>query len=300
MKKDFIVIDWGSSNIRAFLYINGQQADIKKSSEGVTVVRGKDCEQAFDRLTKEWFDKYGPLPVTMCGMVGSVNGWVDAQYLPCPVELSNIAYNLTNVEHSKGYDIKIIPGICVKNKDNYNVIRGEETQLAGAANQFKSNVYLMPGTHCKWVRAEDLKVINFRTAMTGELHSILMKYSLIGLGSKEQETSVDTFKQGLYRGYFENNLVPRLFEIRASNILGSISPSCISEYLSGLLIGAEIASMQKIFEISKDDGPITIIGNEFFKDRYAIGLDLADLSYNFIEGDKAILKGIIPIAQNRI
>lgn len=299
MVNNFVVIDWGSSNIRAFLYIDGKQVDVKKSHEGVTTVRGKDCEGAFDRLTKEWFDKYGPLPVTMAGMVGSINGWTDAQYLDCPVDLSQISSNLTTVNHSKGYDIKIIPGICVRDPNNYNVIRGEETQLAGAMNKFSSKVYLMPGTHCKWVRAEGKSVQSFRTAMTGELHAILMQYSLVGLGAGEQEQDLETFKQGLDRGYNENNIVPRLFEIRGANILGAIKPCHVGEFLSGMLIGAEIASMKKIFEISKDDGAITIIANPFFNERYGIGLDMAGFAHECIDGDTAILAGIVPIAQNR-
>ena len=72
--KNYIAIDWGSTNIRAFLYIDGKIVDEKKSHEGVTTVRGKDCEGAFDRLTSQWMEKYGPLPVIMSGMVDVPQG----------------------------------------------------------------------------------------------------------------------------------------------------------------------------------------------------------------------------------
>lgn len=298
--KNFIVIDWGSTNIRAFLYIDGKQVAEKKSHEGVTTVRGKDCEGAFDRLTAEWMQQYGALPVVMSGMVGSINGWADAQYLDCPVQLSELPDHLTEVKHSKGYKIRIVPGICVKDPDNYNVIRGEEVQLAGALKKNPSRVYLMPGTHCKWVLCDGMKVESFRTAMTGELHALMLKYSLIGLGAGEQEESEPDYMKGLERGYQENNIIPRLFEIRGANILGGIKPSHVGEFLSGMLIGAEIASMQKIFKFSKADGAIGLIASPFLNARYEKGLKLADLDSFCVNGDEAFLGGILPIAESQI
>ena len=296
--KNFIVADWGSTNIRAFLYLDGKQVEIKKSHEGVTTVRGKDCEGAFDRLTAEWFQKYGPMPTIMAGMVGSINGWTDAAYLDCPVDLGELSSQLTEVHHSKGYKIRIVPGICVRDKDNWNVIRGEETQLAGAFKLSPSKVYIMPGTHCKWVLADGSRVNSFRTAMTGEMHSIMMKYSLVGLGAGEQEDSEPDFMAGLERGYTENNIVPRLFEIRGANILGGIKPCHVGEFLSGLLIGAEVASMQKIFKFTKEDSPLTVIANDFFYARYEKALKLAGLEAKQLDADTCFLEGIIPLAQS--
>ena len=67
--------------------------------------------------------------------------------------------------------------------------------------------------------------------------------------------------KGLERGYKENNVLPRLFEVRGARILGGLQASHSRDYLSGLLIGGEIASMQRIFKFSKDDGEIVIIGS---------------------------------------
>lgn len=295
--KNYILIDWGSTNIRAFLYLDGKQTEVNRSNEGVTTVRGALCEGAFDRLTEKWFEKYGPMPVVMAGMVGSINGWCDAPYLDCPVDLGNLGSSLTKVKHSKGYDISIVPGICVKDPDNYNVIRGEETQLAGAFKLSPSKVYIMPGTHCKWVLAEDGKVKSFRTAMTGEIHSVLMKHSLIGLGAGDQESCVDEFKRGLECGYRQNSIIPRLFEIRGANILGGIKPCHVGEYLSGLLIGAEIASMQQIFKFTKDDSPVTIIAGDFFFERYKMALALAGLDALQLDADTCFINGIESIVK---
>ena len=295
MASNYIVFDWGSTNVRAFLYIDKKMVDTKKSSDGVTTVRGVLCQKIFDKLTDEWFKKYGKMPVVMAGMVGSINGWCDAPYLDCPVNLNEISKSLTPVKNTNNYDVSIIPGICVKDSDNYNVIRGEETQLAGAMRLSPAKVYIMPGTHCKWVLADGFVVKSFRTAMTGEIHSVLMKHSLLGLGAVDQEANDDVFMQGLQRGYSENNIIPRLFEIRGANILGALKPCHVSEYLSGLLIGAEVASMQQIFKFKKDDGAITIIANDFFFDRYKKALSQASLDCVQLDADTCFLNGIVPI-----
>ena len=214
------------------------------------------------------------------------------------VDLGELSSQLTEVHHSKGYKIRIVPGICVRDKDNWNVIRGEETQLAGAFKLSPSKVYIMPGTHCKWVLADGSRVNSFRTAMTGEMHSIMMKYSLVGLGAGEQEDSEPDFMAGLERGYTENNIVPRLFEIRGANILGGIKPCHVGEFLSGLLIGAEVASMQKIFKFTKEDSPLTVIANDFFYARYEKALKLAGLEAKQLDADTCFLEGIIPLAQS--
>jgi 2-dehydro-3-deoxygalactonokinase len=53
-------------------------------------------------------------------------------------------------------------------------MRGEETQLLGARALSPSSVYVMPGTHCKWVQADRQQINDFRTVMTGELHHLLL------------------------------------------------------------------------------------------------------------------------------
>lgn len=295
-ENNYIVIDWGSTNIRAFLCLEGKVKEVKKSPQGVTTVRGAACEGVFDSLCQPWFDKYGPLKTVMAGMVGSVNGWIDAPYLNCPVDLSELATKLTPVPHSRGLNVNIIPGLCVQDPHNYNVIRGEETQLAGACASTPCHICIMPGTHCKWVLLDSSRVESFRTAMTGELHHLLMQYSLIGLGTPEQESSAIAFEQGLHKGFEENNLAAHLFEVRAANILHGIKPSQVSEFLSGLLIGAEIASMQKIFKFTPQDGAAAIIANPFLTQRYQQGLALAGIESVALDGDKCFLNGIMPIA----
>lgn len=202
--QNFIVADWGSTNIRLFLYINDQLQQILKSDQGITKVQGRECEQLFKQLCEPWFKEYGSLPTVLAGMVGSVNGWQQAQYLPCPVDLSELKQHLVKVavqaQSELTAPIYIVPGLCIKDADNFNVIRGEETQLVGALQMNPQQYYLMPGTHCKWVKLNGSRVEDFRTVMTGELHHLLLTQSLIGMGAGAQETDPESFNLGLEQG----------------------------------------------------------------------------------------------------
>lgn len=238
MTARYIAIDWGSTNLRAWLYQGDHCLDSRQSEAGVTRLNGKSPAAVLAEVTTDWREEN--TPVVMAGMVGSNVGWKVAPYLSIPARFSSIGEQLTSV----GDNIWIIPGLCVSHDDNHNVMRGEETQLIGARTLAPSSLYVMPGTHCKWVQADSQQINDFRTVMTGELHHLLLNHSLIGAGLPPQENAVDAFAAGLERGLNAPAVLPQLFEVRASHVLGTLPREQVSEFLSGLLIGAEVASMR--------------------------------------------------------
>lgn len=182
MTARYIAIDWGSTNLRAWLYQGDHCLDSRQSEAGVTRLNGKSPAAVLAEVTTDWREEN--TPVVMAGMVGSNVGWKVAPYLSIPARFSSIGEQLTSV----GDNIWIIPGLCVSHDDNHNVMRGEETQLIGARTLAPSSLYVMPGTHCKWVQADSQQINDFRTVMTGELHHLLLNHSLIGAGLPPQET----------------------------------------------------------------------------------------------------------------
>lgn len=287
MTARYIAIDWGSTNLRAWLYEGDNCLESRQSEAGVTRLNGKSPEAVLAEVTQHWRDS--ATPVVMAGMIGSNVGWKIAPYLPVPACFSAIGEQLTAVSDN----VWIIPGLCVSRDDNHNVMRGEETQLLGARTLSPSSVYVMPGTHCKWVQADAEQIHDFRTVMTGELHHLLLQYSLVGAGLPEQQPSSDAFAAGLARGIHSPAVLPQLFEVRASHVLGNLPREQVSEFLSGLLIGAEVASMSDQFAGSQS---ITIVAGTALTSRYqqafrAIGRDVCTVS-----GDTAFQAGIRSIA----
>ncbi|KNC90016.1 2-dehydro-3-deoxygalactonokinase [Trabulsiella odontotermitis] len=286
MTSRYIAIDWGSTNLRAWLYQGDECLEHRHSEAGVTRLNGKSPGAVLAEVTQGWND--GATPVVMAGMVGSNVGWKIAPYLPVPAHFSAIGEQLTSV----GDNIWIVPGLSVSRDDNHNVMRGEETQLLGAREIAPSTLYVMPGTHCKWVQADHQQILDFHTVMTGELHHLLLRQSLIGAGLPEQTASPEAFSAGLARGLASPSLLPQLFEVRAAHVLGALPREQVSEFLSGLLIGAEVACMGDRFA----DGQIAIVAGNSLAVRYQQALHAAGRNTVLVDGDTAFQAGIRSIA----
>ncbi|WP_203461710.1 2-dehydro-3-deoxygalactonokinase [Enterobacter cloacae] len=287
MTSRYIAIDWGSTNLRAWLCQGEQCLESRQSAAGVTRLNGKSPEAVLAEVTQNWRDS--ATPIVMAGMVGSNVGWKIAPYLPVPAHFSAIGEQLTSV----GDNIWIIPGLCVSRDDNHNVMRGEETQLLGARTLSPSSVYVMPGTHCKWVQADAEQIHDFRTVMTGELHHLLLAHSLVGAGLPEQAPSAAAFSAGLARGIASPDVLPQLFEVRASHVLGNLPREQVSEFLSGLLIGAEVASMR---EFVGREQAVTIVAGVALTSRYEQAFRAIGREVSTVSGDTAFQAGIRSIA----
>ncbi|BAS43569.1 2-dehydro-3-deoxygalactonokinase [Klebsiella grimontii] len=282
MTSRYIAIDWGSTNLRAWLYQDDQCLESRQSAAGVTRLNGESPAAVFSEITRGWRD--GATPAVLAGMVGSNVGWKVAPYLPVPVDFSAIGQQLTSV----GDKVWIIPGLSVSRDANQNVMRGEETQLLGARMIAPSSIYVMPGTHCKWVQADRQQINDFRTVMTGELHYLLLRHSLVGAGLPEQVSAPGAFNAGLERGLHSPDILPRLFEVRASHVLGSLPREQVGEFLSGLLIGAEVATLSEHFR----DPQVTIVGGEALANRYQQALSAIGRQTTVVSGDNAFQTGV--------
>ncbi|MBE5254333.1 2-dehydro-3-deoxygalactonokinase [Mixta mediterraneensis] len=287
MVSSYIAIDWGSTNLRAWFYRDGECQQTRRSEAGVTRLNGRSHQQIFDDITQGW--PVGELPVVMAGMVGSNAGWIPAPYLSCPLMLESIATQLTHVGEKRW----IVPGLSINRSDNHNVIRGEETQLLGAQTLAPAAVTVMPGTHAKWVVSEDDYIVDFRTVMTGELHHLLLKQSLIGNGLPEQHQDAQAFQRGLETGINDTSILPRLFEVRAQHLLGALSRESVSDFLSGLLIGHEVSSQQRQLALA---GPVTLVASPQLTQRYQQAFTMIDTPTQWLDGDRAFQQGIRRIA----
>ncbi|QKJ85004.1 2-dehydro-3-deoxygalactonokinase [Paramixta manurensis] len=285
----YIAIDWGSTNLRAWRYENGECIDERRSEAGVTRLEGRTPVEVFDSVTAGW--PVTSVPVVMAGMVGSNAGWLSVPYLSCPVSLGKLASQLTRVE-DKAW---IVPGLSVDSESNHNVMRGEETQLLGAITLAPNRVYVMPGTHSKWVVTEQDTVCDFRTVMTGELHHLLLRHSLVGAGLPPQQANERAFCEGLETGSNDSSILARLFEVRAAHVLGSRPREAVSEFLSGLLIGHEVALMSQTFPTS---GGVTLIAGSSLAQRYQHAMTFAGLPVQLLDGDRAFQHGMRSIAND--
>lgn len=250
-----LALDWGSTTFRAWLLDGGGAAlDTVRTADGALTVSGPAdsararaaaFEETFARLCRPWLDEHPGIPVLCAGMAGSNHGWAEAGYLDVPADLGALAEHLTVVPAGDSV-VHIVPGLRATGPDP-DVMRGEEVQLAGALAPAgdRPETVVLPGTHSKWVRLDGTRVTGFTTAMTGELYGLLMRDSILArlaTGAPAADISA-AFVRGLQteaeRGD-ERGLPALLFTARPLVLAGRLDADEVADYVSGLLIGAEV------------------------------------------------------------
>jgi len=201
----FIAVDWGTTNRRAYL-LGGGVGEPRSFEDGKGIL--SIAEGGFPEAVAEIRAQLGDLPLLMAGMVGSNRGWIEAPYVPCPAGLSDLVANICWAEPGR---TAIVPGVSFSSGDRADVMRGEEVQLLGAvaAGLVPADCTVChPGTHNKWVEVGDGRIREFRTAMTGELFSLLREHSILASLLEGEVTAGDAFRSGVRRGSREPGLRP--------------------------------------------------------------------------------------------
>lgn len=272
-----IGMDWGTSSLRAFLIGgNGTVLDMISTSLGIMHVEDRDFDSVFHDLLQDWLtDK--ELPVVASGMITSRNGWVETPYLPIPSGINELASALVSHETSRGVQLRFVTGMTTEHDGAPDVMRGEETQIVGAsAAGLGDGVYVMPGTHSKWISVQDDKIKDYATYMTGELFGSLKAHTILGALMTDAPFSGNGFRLGAQAGLSsDGNLLHELFRVRTMPLFGKISEDMSADYLSGMLIGAEIKYAAR--NLGPDQN-VTIIGRGDLADRYEIALGEAGLA----------------------
>lgn len=245
-----LALDWGTTNLRAqLLDDSGATLAQRHSPSGILAVAPGQFEAALRSLCADWLD-VPSLIVMASGMIGSRQGWVEAPYLQAPATPAAAAQALTVIPLGNGAGLHLIPGIACTNSTHADtvddVMRGEETQIWGAALPDGATV-ILPGTHSKWVQCGPAgTILGCRTWMTGELFSVLSQHSILGRLMERGDGSEEAFALGAMRSLHEpESLSTLLFSVRTAGLMDRFAPHALSDYLSGLLIGAEVAAGQR-------------------------------------------------------
>src|SRR5262245_13377525 len=165
-----IGLDWGTTNARAFRFeAGGEVAETRERPLGILQVKDGAFAAAFATLVGDWREAARSAPVLMCGMIGSRQGWVETSYASLPAGSAAFAAALARVPGVDG-DVRIVPGATGSGLAGApDVMRGEETQIVGAleAGGAGDGLFVLPGTHSKWVELRGGAIARFRTFLTG-------------------------------------------------------------------------------------------------------------------------------------
>ncbi|HKQ31044.1 MAG TPA: 2-dehydro-3-deoxygalactonokinase [Burkholderiales bacterium] len=261
MKPSMIAIDWGSTSARAYLLDKqGKPFSTRNEPLGIRNVPQNGFDKALNELCGAWLESYADLPLIAAGMIGSRNGWRDVPYVVCPAGVSTLARGVATVETASGRLLHIVPGVKYTAASGLSdLMRGEETQIVGAlpADSVGTRLFLLPGTHSKWVMVENREINWFRTFITGELFDVLRAHTLLckvnndhaddGVNTSEEVFS-DGMELGLNAKFKGGSAMSRLFSVRTRGLIDGYTEAQQQQFLSGLLIGAEIADGHGILE----------------------------------------------------
>jgi 2-dehydro-3-deoxygalactonokinase len=237
-----IAVDWGTSNFRAFrVSAEGTVLARCSSPQGILRVTEGDFEEALRAEVGVWLAA-GEKHILLCGMIGSRQGWVEAEYLPCPVGIEELADAVVPVPFS-GAKVRLVPGVIGPDAAGVpELMRGEETAAMGMLDACADGgLVCFPGTHSKWIQLSDRKIVSFTTCMTGELYGALRKCTILER-TMSSDAAVDNtaFHDGVERSADPGGLLHHLFGVRTLALMGQMKEEVSASYLSGLLIGHEV------------------------------------------------------------
>ena len=281
-----IGLDWGTTRLRVMLLdVAGNVIASRESDQGIRRARGAFAE-TFAEAIAPWRAQYPGLPVYASGMITSRNGWVQTPYLPLPADAGALAAGLVRHTMPDGTVIAFVPGLCDDSGTHPDVMRGEETEIVGhlaqnpAVADDPARLLILPGTHTKWVDGAQGRITRFRTYMTGEIYGAMTRHSILGdlMPPRDEAAPCDreAFAQGgAAAGEDGDDLLAKLFSARSLVLFERLAPAHIGDYLSGLLIGTEVAQARAGMRNSATTtgGPAatacTIIGRGDLAARYA-------------------------------
>lgn len=300
-RPEWIAVDWGTTHMRAYA-MGGGEGGVLANVTGPGMREVASTGGDFERVLLSAFENFsggswvlGPhVPVLLCGMVGSRQGWHEAGYLSVPQPLEDLAMHLVPVPaQDQALRAFILPGL--KQTDPYDVMRGEEAQLAGylgtvsrGSTQASAERICLPGTHAKWVRVDGGVVTHFSTALTGELYDLISRHSILAHSLAGAELNDEAFADSVQAAYRDPAcLTEALFSIRAEGLLTGEDGARARGRLSGLLIGAEFAGAH--LEAGEK---VTLIGAQKLSATYARALDVLGHDADIQDGEAMVLNGL--------
>lgn len=273
-----IALDWGTTACRAYrLDSMGGILERRSAAQGILAVEDGAFPAAMQAQIGDWRAMAPTAPLLASGMIGSRQGWIEVPYCQTPATIETLAAGLGRAPLPDGGALHVVPGVLsLPAADAPDVMRGEETQVIGAlAERATVRCCILPGTHSKWVRLHDGAILDFATFMTGEVFGVLKAHSILGRTMQDGDFVMDAFARGVTAGLAAKGLLHTLFGVRTLALQERLSAAEGPDYLSGLLIGAELC--EGLAWLQGDERPELLIGEGVLCRRYAEALALAGI-----------------------
>ena len=290
-----ILGDWGTTRLR--LFRRGTDGAIERlAGPGIGQLATSPASALLETLAP-WRVEGEPLDVLLCGMAGSRNGLVEVPYAQAPAGIGEWARAVSTVALDE-VRVTVATGLSGVNFSGHpDVMRGEETQLFGALAvdpvlASGRHLIVLPGTHSKWAELVDGRIERFHTFPTGELFALLSTHSTLTRAGTDTGGRDEGFIAGVSRA--GGGVLAHLFETRAAQLVEGRSHGWALGFLSGLLIGSEIAEALAL--LGGAPGEVTLIGDPGLSGIYIQAGAVRGLSFRTMDGDACAIAGLDRLA----
>ncbi len=292
-----ILGDWGTSQLRLYLCKDGKISDVA-NGPGIGKIQVDAVSVLLDSI-KSWQQHHKIDSMYLCGMAGSSLGLADVPHQSCPSHWQAIGQSAQSTEIN-GVEIHIVPGLaCTNPLGASDYLRGEESQLVGAVatgqvTDVDSALLCLCGTHTKWVWMDSGIVKTFLTSLAGELYSVLLETVLV----ENHESNMnfpEVFTQGVSTSdsHAQSELLHTLFQARSRRLNGEIAADSAPDFLSGLIIGADVKNALEISRaIAADPKKTIIIGKDSVASLYREACSHYLAPSQILDGQYAVLGGL--------
>jgi 2-dehydro-3-deoxygalactonokinase len=297
MNAPLIAVDWGSTNFRAKLVLDGIAIATVETADGIRNHSGREFDDILTDHCGAWKQEHPDAKIILSGMIGSREGWIEVPYVSTPAGTRDLAGALTTITSPGLGAISIVPGVRSESLENgtTDVMRGEETQIAGLLETFGLDdvTICLPGTHSKWIRCREGQIISFRTWLTGEAFDLLTRQSLISGTGLEADPQSDAFQRGLELSGGSGGMLHHLFLCRTEMLAGRIRSEEMRSIVSGILVGHEV---REALLFTGPESRIILSGDSAAAKAVATALDGMGRDY-LHEKEDAHLAGILAIVK---
>ncbi|CAN5410466.1 2-dehydro-3-deoxygalactonokinase [soil metagenome] len=294
-QNQFLSCDWGTSSFRLRLVnaATGEVTNEVRSEQGIALTHTQWLATKKPTSERETFYKKivadaaeqlvrnQTLPLILSGMASSTIGISELPYKDFPFSwnASNLLIKKFEADATLAHTLYLVSGMkCVN-----DIMRGEETILFGCEPLSGSGLYILPGTHSKHVMVENGNAVYFRTYMTGELFNLMSKNSILS-NSLEHGEDMEAFEGGV-RVTETNNVLNALFSVRVRQVLFKSSPVSNYQYLSGLIIGAELKDVKNVYS------HVHLVGDGPLMQSYETALKILGIRVTCTSAAAALIKG---------
>ncbi len=317
--KYFLSCDWGTTSFRLRLanQVDGKIIAEEKSDQGIAATFGSwqqtgktdtDDRVAFylnivelhiKTIEKKTNQSLARVKIVMSGMASSSIGITDIPYATGAIAVNGSGINTTVITATATFDhdVLIVSGVRILD----DVMRGEETQLIGCipgADTIENELYIFPGTHSKHILVKNNQMASIKTYMTGEVFELLSQKSILknSVEISEKSQNLTVFKKGV-RDALDESILHTIFKVRTNHLFDIYSKEENYNYLSGLLIGAELAVLK-----ATDAETINLICGANLQNYYVatvaeLGLSKTVNTFPMEWVDEAAVRGQLKIAR---